>query len=1316
MIAGLIENLIDPALAAVPVNYAADALAHAAGSWFDRFRESDDLSRVARAAAGKDVSLSRSELRSIRKLLEDPGTWRAVGRSDVGELVTQIASRLALHGERASEEARDTAAVIASGLLEGALAELDPKRFQQVLLSRLRRMEANDTTVLDEAMLGLHADLAARFMVSGQLDAQRFTSLTVSLGQVLDRLPPGPAGRGEVVVYLTTLIDCLTTDRWPDRGGHGGPVLSPAMIERELQVVVRSRQGEACLGADAVARQCHRLVILGGPGSGKTWLAKRTARRCAEEALTALADGAGLDEVELPLFTTCAALAGAAAPPGHIREAAVSAALDQLGDLGGTRVTEALRSRFTERDAVVLIIDSLDEASDAAGPLARADTLPWRIVLTSRPSSWDCQLDIRDSDDAKRVCELQALSYPGDVEALVRGWFDGDPASAADVAAQIARRPSLQRSATVPLLLAFYCVLGGKEPLPDSQHDLHAKVIRRLLTGGWRPADPPDVDRRACLQTLRTWAWTGTRGGDGAWADYIRTERVMLGPASRAALDHVAVPLGPPDLDDELTVRRFIHRSVHEHLVAEYVASLPAEQAARILLPHLWYDPDWEYAASAAIAMHQDCDRLLRILVAEITRPDDEPGRRIGMAARWHFLGLLARVATESRESDWSTEMAGIIGQARVELAIWHRLTSFGGTRSWEVSNRQIRDVLLGRRPDERYYCSEAALGRELILIDPSDEEKHQAREMLLGMLAEKNRSYHFEEIVDGLIRLGLTDRQKRKARGLLARYLGDADSALTAGDLADCLTRLDLTAGERGPTRRALLRSLLRDKYISAIDSWREAPFVQLAPTAEEKEETRQELLGLLDNPANAHAAAVLAATLSSLDPGRADRRRAGTLLLARIRSETSRHAVMLYVTGLIHMATTADDKFRVREDLLGLMAGQTDPFMTMQLASGVVQLAATAGERHHAREALLQLIARQEDSLCAGMLADAVTRLAVTAADKHQTRDALMQQLLSAQMDGGMTAAMAGGISRLTPPDDDKAKVMEVLRSLLPDAIDGHLVCLLARRIADLDPPDGDKQATRSVLVRWLDGQDDDILAESLAGELARLDPTAKEGQRACEMLSALLARETDKHRIIQLAEDLRKFDPGPEERRLASSILVSHISGEFSRGLVYNMTRNHDARELVRAVVQLALTAAEKAQLRGVLLGIIADRNTQLQEEAESRGWQSSPAALALPDPTAREIAEGVVQLAPALTEKIQVRQDILALLAGRPYPSLAAALAEGLAQLNPAVSDLLSLPAGVCPIDDRLLAPARRHSTFDEWIAILPPLIPLPHIVL
>ena len=73
----------------------------------------------------------------------------------------------------------------------------------------------------------------------------------------------------------------------------------------------------------------------------------------------------------------------------------------------------------------LLVIDSLDEASDpgdARDRLRQADSLrpPWRVVLTSRPSSWNNQLNIEKANQAHRVGELQPLRYPGDVEAVIR--------------------------------------------------------------------------------------------------------------------------------------------------------------------------------------------------------------------------------------------------------------------------------------------------------------------------------------------------------------------------------------------------------------------------------------------------------------------------------------------------------------------------------------------------------------------------------------------------------------------------------------------------------------------------------------------------------------------------------------------------------------------------------------------------------------------------------------------------------------------------------------------------------------------------------
>ena len=201
-------------------------------------------------------------------------------------------------------------------------------------------------------------------------------------------------------------------------------MLTPAAIERKLRVSATGRARGQDLDADALAQQCMRLVILGGPGSGKTWLAKRTARCCAEDALEGLAAGGTLDEVELPLYTTCSGLFSA---DGDIRDAVVSSAFDQLADLGGSRISAALRVFFTERNtATVLVIDSLDEAHGPSDRLRQLDN--------SRGGSFSPAGEARGEISSPsmtqtnpRVGDLQPLRYPGDVEPFIQRWFDGRP-------------------------------------------------------------------------------------------------------------------------------------------------------------------------------------------------------------------------------------------------------------------------------------------------------------------------------------------------------------------------------------------------------------------------------------------------------------------------------------------------------------------------------------------------------------------------------------------------------------------------------------------------------------------------------------------------------------------------------------------------------------------------------------------------------------------------------------------------------------------------------------------------------------------------
>ena len=989
----LIQGAVGPAAVALPVNWLAAELSVEAKVWFRRLRHADDLSRLVRAATASSVDLTHAEFDAVRRLLEDRQTWSILGRGTVENLAARIATCLPPGEGRTGEDADTAAMSIARGLLEFAVADLDPKVFQQLLLARLDRMETSEASALDSAMLDLHADLVTRF-----------TSVTEQLQRVLDRLPPSPARQGDIAIYLKAVIDRLNGDLWPhdqQLKQFEQPPLIPAAIECKLRVSVTTTAGEQDLDADVLAEQCQRLVILGGPGSGKTWLAKRAARRCAEKALRALAAGATLDEVELPLYTTCSGLFSAVGSP---RERAVSGALDQLGDLGGSRLNASVGAFLAERDVpTLLVIDSLDEAQGSDDPLRRADTLPWRIVLTSRPSSWNWQLVIEKQNDSHRVGELQPLLYPDDVEPIIERWFAGRLESGQDLANQIARRHGLQQAATVPLILAFYCIVGGREPLPDFRRHLNSKVLNRILTGRWRGSrvgnkNRPDVG--TCLQMLEAWAWAGSTShpvsGVGTWADNILTGRSHLGEADEDALDHVAAPVGPPDVDTGTIPRRFIHRSIREHLVAEHVAGLPMDDAVEILLPHIWYDPDWEYSAPAAIANHPQRDQLLRHIICRATRWGRLPEDLAVIDAGRETRRFLARIASESSEADWSPEIAETIGQARVELARSAQISDLGWAAHWPTSNRQVLDILLRMLGGQGDGRKATRLVGVLVQLGPLPEDKRRARDALLELAARQSSGFQAEELAGALVQLDPTTEDRRRAREILLGVL------------------------HRQPG------SWVLSKLVAGV--------AQLAPTAEDRRQARDALLELPGRRPSGDRADDLAAFLFQLDPTKL----AGALL---------------------QLDPTAEDWRRARDVLLALLADEPRGWDAVRLAGALVQLGPTAEDRRRAREILLGVLNRQRGGQHAARLAGALLQLGPLPEDKRRARDALLE-LAARRYSGDRADELVGALLQLDPTAEDKRQARDALLGLLADEPD----CLARQRAyrrADSARPDGGRQA---------------------------------------------------------------------------------------------------------------------------------------------------------------------------------------------------------------------------------------------------------------
>ena len=126
---------------------------------------------------------------------------------------------------------------------------------------------------------------------------------------------------------------------------------------------------------------------------------------------------------------------------------------------------------------------------------------------------------------------------------------------------------------------------------------------------------------------LARWAWGAvekavTPTGLGDWGEDFEPAD-QPSPKVERAVDHVA----PLQVDPHgRATRVFRHRTLLEHLVAEHIAAtMSVKQAAKALLPHLWYDPDWQVAAPAAIAAHPQRDELLDRLLQKARCRRDGP-------------------------------------------------------------------------------------------------------------------------------------------------------------------------------------------------------------------------------------------------------------------------------------------------------------------------------------------------------------------------------------------------------------------------------------------------------------------------------------------------------------------------------------------------------------------------------------------------------------------------------------------------------------------------------------------------------------------
>ncbi|MBI4329736.1 MAG: HEAT repeat domain-containing protein [Chloroflexi bacterium] len=408
----------------------------------------------------------------------------------------------------------------------------------------------------------------------------------------------------------------------------------------------------------------RRAVILGVPGSGKTWLLRYEARRLAVSAAARLRRGDVT--VQDLVFPIMAQLSDLCRDDGPLEEA--------LEEYVAGKAPGAFRSFVRDKlktERCVVLLDAWDEAT-GEGPgagqpgeflasypqrlgrrladFARKFSLA-RILLTSRTAGYGA----RPIPGAQEV-ELAPLETPR-VESFVRAWFRDDGKTADLFLDGLRRSHQVRGLARVPLMLALMCraYREGTPAFPARRVEVYDRCLRGLLRDWKEEAQRrlvSDLSVTGILSRLATVALKLQRQQRDRFTEAELAEAPGLdmkessGQTTTEAEEFVAslkrdgiVVAGGADGRSSLC---FLHRSFQEYLAASALAVRANhegwDRVAGLVSRKAWL-PRWQEVIVLLAGLLDDPGPLLQMLSRQEPSCQEPRGdcyfrTRLALAAR----------------------------------------------------------------------------------------------------------------------------------------------------------------------------------------------------------------------------------------------------------------------------------------------------------------------------------------------------------------------------------------------------------------------------------------------------------------------------------------------------------------------------------------------------------------------------------------------------------------------------------------------------------------------------------------------------------